>query len=129
MGAATVAARILPEIMIRRLAERIDPPSDPRLDLRDEVARALRRARGRRSQAQWVAVLAGSLGRVIDASQWSRYETGTIEPPAAVLVAAARAAGISLAALMEEPQPSPRELADKLDQLLQAVERRPKPPR
>lgn len=87
-------------------------------DLRFEVAQALRRARGRRSQVAFVKLLEPYLGRVPDPTHWSRYETGQVDPPAYMLVAAARAAGVSVSLLLDEPEATPNQLMQKLDELL-----------
>jgi transcriptional regulator with XRE-family HTH domain len=95
--------------------------------LRMEVARALRRARGKRSQVAWVKELAPHLGRVPDPTHWSRYENGQVDPPAYVLLAAARAAGVSVSLLLDEPEATPNQLMQKLNELSTLLEEARRP--
>lgn len=104
-----------------RSGRRLEDSDCARGELRADVAAALRRARGKHPQTAWVEILAPHLGREIDATQWSKYETGRVDPPAYVLVAAARAAGAGLSALLDDPQPTPEQLMAKLNELLAHV--------
>jgi transcriptional regulator with XRE-family HTH domain len=77
--------------------------TEERRRMRHQIAAGLRRARGTVSQPEFRRLMAAHLGRELSVNQYSRYENAKADPPACVLVAAARAAEISVARVFGEP--------------------------
>jgi hypothetical protein len=102
-------------------------PGNPSITaLRAEVARAMRRARGDRSQPEFCRALMPALGRAVDPTQWSKYETGKVDPPAYLLIAAARTAGLRVTRVLDEPPSTPEEIMEAFDHLAQRISEMPR---
>jgi transcriptional regulator with XRE-family HTH domain len=68
-------------------------------------------------------MIARHLGRAPSVNQYSRYEQEKADPPAYVLLAAARAVDIPVGRLLGDPQPVSESLLQRMDALESMAER------